>query len=157
MTEDEQLEVIKAWWKKHQNKVVIVLSIVLLTVAGFRYWNWHIEKRDQSASIVYEQLMHAFEKEDSTSIQAYAKTLTSSYQHTVYADAAMLVLARLYVTQQQWDKAIESLEQVANKGKTQALRQIAQQRQARLERYKKAGSDSGALKPSEQQATLSQG
>ncbi len=137
MTEEEQLEAIKKFWKKHQNKITVLLSGVLLVTAGFRYWNWHIEKRDHNASIVYEQLIHAFTKENAPAIQAYSKTLTSNYQHTVYADAALLVLAKTFVEAKEWSQAIGALKQVAEKGQTAALRDVAKFRLARIFLYRK--------------------
>lgn len=44
MTEEEQLAAIKNWWNKYSNVITVILSLVLLVTAGFKYWNWHQEK-----------------------------------------------------------------------------------------------------------------
>lgn len=137
MTEEEQLEVIKKFWKRHQNKITVLLSVVLLVTGAVRYWHWHIEKRDQNASLVYEQLMQAFTKKDAASTEAYAKTLVSNYQRTIFSDAASLVLAKTAVEKKQWKEAINILQQVAEHGQTPAIRDIAKFRLARLFLYEK--------------------
>ena len=60
MTEEEQLESIKKWWKRYGNIVSVCLSVVLITVAGFRYMQWHQTKITQQASITYEKMMWSF-------------------------------------------------------------------------------------------------
>lgn len=141
MTEEEQLLAIKNFWKKHQRLISIVLSVVLLCTAGVRYWQWHTEKRDQNASILYQQLMQAFSENDQPSIQAHAKTLGLEYAHTVYGDAASLMLAKLAVDKKDWNQAINTLKKVAMEGQTKTLRDVAKYRLARIFLYQKAYDD----------------
>ncbi|ARG97628.1 YfgM family protein [Legionella micdadei] len=132
MTEEEQLAAIKNWWNKYSNVITVILSLILLITAGFKYWNWHQEKISTQASTAYERLMVAFSNQDENSIQSYANQLIKDYGQTVYADAARLTLAKLLVTNDQYDKARENLEYVAQHSKMQPLKQVAKLRIARL-------------------------
>lgn len=132
MTETEQLEAIKKWWKRYNNVITILLSVVLLSISGYKYWNWHQEKISQQASNAYEHLMVAFSNQDNRSVRAYANQLLGDYGQTVYADAARLTLAKLYVLREKYPKAQAELEYVANHSKMTALQQIAKIRLARL-------------------------
>lgn len=132
MTEAEQIEVIKKWWKKNQNILTIILSVILLTVSGFKYWNWHQDKLNQQASNAYEHMMYSFSSQDNKSIRAYAKQLLTDYKNTIYADVAHLTLAKLYVSQDKYLKAEEELKAVANHSKMNTLQQIAKIRLARI-------------------------
>lgn len=132
MTEEEQLAAIKKWWNKHSNVITIALSVVLLVMVGIKYWNWHQEKVSMQASTAYEQLMLAFSNQDSKGVQAYANQLINEYSQTVYADAARLSLAKLFISEEQYAKARQTLEYVANHAKMTALRQVAKIRIARL-------------------------
>jgi len=132
MTEAEQWEAIKDWWQRHQRVIGIFLSVVLLSVAGYRYWNWHSEKITRQASESYERLIVASSADDHKSIEAYAKTLMSEYPKTVYADAAQLVLAKHWVSQSKWDNARHLLEHVAFHATMPALQQVARIRLARI-------------------------
>jgi predicted negative regulator of RcsB-dependent stress response len=132
MTETEQLEAIKAWWQRHQRLISLVLSIVLVSVAGYKYWNWHSEKMAWQASASYERLMAASSGNDSKAIEAYSKTLINDYPKTVYADAAELVLATHWVSLEKWNEAKNVLDHVALHATMPALKQVARIRLARI-------------------------
>lgn len=132
MTETEQLEAIKKWWKRYNNIITIVLSCVLLAISGVKYWNWHQQKIYQQASTAYEHLMVAFSNQDNKSVRSYANQLINDYKKTVYADAARLTLAKFYVTRAKYQKAQEQLNFVADHSPVAVLQQIAKIRLARL-------------------------
>ena len=132
MTEAEQLQAIKKWWKQHQNAILTTLSVVLLAISGFKYWNWHQEKISQQASNAYEHLMVSFSNQDNKGVRAYANQLITDYGNTVYADAAHLTLAKLFVSHEKYAKAQKELEYVATHSKIISLQEIAKIRLARL-------------------------
>lgn len=132
MTEAEQIEAIKKWWKRNQNVVTIMLSVVLLVFSGLKYWHWHQEKMNQQASNAYEHMMFAFSSQDNKSIRAYANQLLTQYNNTIYADVAHLTLAKLYVSQEKYPKAEIELRSVAEHSKMTILKQIAKIRLARI-------------------------
>lgn len=82
--------------------------------------------------------MVAFSNQDENNIQSYANQLIKDYGKTVYADAARLTLAKMLVTNDQYDKARENLEYVAEHSKMQSLKQVAKLRIARLFAAQKA-------------------
>ncbi|WED44378.1 YfgM family protein [Legionella cardiaca] len=132
MTEEEQLEAIKKWWQRYSTPITVVLSVLLLVVAGYKYWTWHQYKVSMQASNAYEHLMVAFSNQDNKSVRSYANQLINDYGDTVYADAARLTLAKLYVGYDKYEKAKENLDYVANNSKMLALKQVAKIRIARL-------------------------
>ena len=132
MTETEQLEALKKWWKRYNNIITITLSVILLLISGYKYWNWHQEKINQQASMTYENLMLAFSNQDNKGVRGYANQLLKDYADTVYSDAARLTLAKLYVLQEKYPKAKEALSYVANHSKMPTLQQLAKIRLARL-------------------------
>jgi predicted negative regulator of RcsB-dependent stress response len=138
MTEEEQIAAIKNWWNKYSTIVTLILSLILVVAAGYRYWNWHQEKISTQASTAYEHLMLAFSNQDDRGIQAYSKQLMTNYKHTVYADAARLSLAKLQITSEDYTQAKKNLDYVATHSKMPALKQIAKLRLARLLTAEKA-------------------
>ncbi len=132
MTEEEQIEAIKTWWRRHQRWITLGLTIVLLFTAGYRLWAWHTEKQQQQASMAYERLMSAFSEQDDRAIVAYAKQLSTEYPTTVYHDVAQLVMAQYDVSHQQLDAAEQALRCVVDKSKIPALKQLASLRIARI-------------------------
>ena len=132
MTEEEQLESIKKWWKHYGNLVTIFISLVLFCFAGYRYWNWHQDKLTQQASTAYEQMMVAFSNQNIKSVRSYANELIKDYNNSIYADVAHMTLAKMYVTKNKLDLAKSELQFVAAKSRMPALKQIAKIRIARI-------------------------
>ena len=132
MTEDEQLDAIKQWWKRYNGIVIVSVSVLMLVISGFRYWSWHEQKVTQQASNTYEHLMVAFSNHDNKGVRGYAHQLLTSYGKTVYADAARLTLAKLYIERANYPRAHEKLNDVAEHSKMPALKQVAIIRLARL-------------------------
>jgi len=132
MTEREQLEAIKKWWQRYNNVITVIVSIILLAIAGYKYWNWHQDKINQQASNTYEHMMLAFSNQDNKGVRSYASQLLKEYDDTVYADAARLTLAKLLVARAKYPQAQEQLDYVATHSKMTAFQQIAKIRLARL-------------------------
>lgn len=132
MTEEEQLESMKKWWKRYGNLVTITASIVLLSFAGFRYYQWHQLKITQQASIAYEKMIMEFSNQNIKGVRSYANELVHNYANSVYADAAHLTLAKIYVNKNKLDRAKKELQFVANKSKMPPLKQLAKIRIAKL-------------------------
>ena len=93
MTEEEQLESIKKWWKQYGNLVSILLLLILFSIAGYRYWSWHQAKLTQQASIAYEHMMVALSNQNNKTVRSYANELIHEHNGSVYADAAHMTLA----------------------------------------------------------------
>lgn len=132
MTETEQLEAIKKWWKRYNNVIIVSLSVILFLMSGYKYWNWHREKINQQASMAYEHLMLAFSNQDNRGVRAFANQLITDYSQTVYADAAHLTLAKLYVAREKYSAAKKELHAVLEHSKMDVLQELAKIRLARL-------------------------
>lgn len=138
MTEVEQIELVKKWWKRHHRVIVSTLSVILLVVSVGRYWQWHQHKHIEDASNAYEHLMVAFSSQDSESVQAYAHQLVSHYSGTVYADTARLIQAKLSLTEGDYAPAKLALQAVADHSKFDVLADVARLRLARILIHEKA-------------------
>jgi predicted negative regulator of RcsB-dependent stress response len=132
MTEEEQLDQIKKWWRRYGNMITMTLSVILLCIAGYRYWNWHQDKIKQQASVTYENMMVALSNKNIKSVRAYAGDLIKNYDKTVYSDVAHMTMAKVYVDKSKLSEAIQELEVVASNSKMTPLKQIAKIRIARL-------------------------
>ena len=132
MTEAEQIDIIKQWWKRYNGVVTVALSILLLIYSGIKYWHWHQDKVTQQASNTYEHLMMAFSNHDNKAVRGYANQLITDYGRTVYADAAHLTLAKLYVSRERYESAQRELREVIAHAKMRALVDVARIRLARI-------------------------
>ncbi len=131
-TEEQQLEVIRDFFKQNSGFFVMFLILILLSVLGYRYWQSHHTKVLSEASTVYESLMQAASKGEDKNIQAFADRLVQSYPQTIYAQAGELILAKFFVQNSQMDKAKQALTEVMNNASLPPIKQIARIRLARV-------------------------
>lgn len=132
MTEEEQLEAIKKWWKRYSTPILMVLSVIMLIIAGYRYISWHQEKVAFEASNSYERLMIAYANGNSQEIKSYANDLINHHSESVYADAARLLLAKVSISKNHYAKAEKLLSDLSTHSKSLVFKQIAQIRLARV-------------------------
>lgn len=131
-TEIEQTEIIKKWFTQYGHALVCTVLAILLIVAGYRIWEMHVTKVKTQASEHYQQLMMAVANDDSVRIVAEAEKLNRDYSGTVYSEIAHLSVAKVFVSERKWSKALEQLEQVITQGKNATLKQLARLRTARI-------------------------
>ncbi|KTD19377.1 YfgM family protein [Legionella israelensis] len=132
MTEEEQIEAIKKWWKRYSTLITVMISVILLAIAGYRYWSWHQQKVLLQASNTYEQMMLAFSHQNDKAVKSFANQLIKNYKNTVYADVAHLTLAKLLIKNNKLNLAKDELYKVVENSKINALKQLARLRQARI-------------------------
>lgn len=132
MTEEEQIEAIKKWWKQYSGMITILLSVILIIFSAYKYWIWHDDKISQQASSAYENLMLALSNQDNKKVKSFANQLITDYSQTVYADVARLTLAKLDVGHARYSDAQTELRYVAKHSKMDALKDVAKIRLARL-------------------------
>ena len=155
LTEEEQIEAIKSWWK--ENWLSIVLPIVLVGGAYLAWDFWTDQKvakaeaaSDQYALII-DQVSQAQQSEmgaelsdeQKQSISEAAKTLIEDYPKSRYARLSELMLAKLAVESNEYDAAISSLESVVENAKDVALAELAKARLAKV--YLASGDADKAL------------
>lgn len=131
-TETEQVEVIKKWFKQYGHWVSSCILVILLVIGGYRLWERHTLKINSQASERYQQLMLAVADNDKTLISAQSNDLMLHYPNTIYAQGAALTQAKLFVSEEKWNDALDQLNVAITHGKSPALRQIARLRSARI-------------------------
>jgi predicted negative regulator of RcsB-dependent stress response len=131
-TEDEQIEMIKQWWKKYGVTSLITFFLVIIAVFGIKMWQQRHEKMLYKASAVYERMINASANNDNDLMQLNAARLIDHYRSTPYAQLAALMLARQAVNKGQLDVAEEKLTWIMKHGRNKELRQLARIRASRV-------------------------
>jgi predicted negative regulator of RcsB-dependent stress response len=132
LNEYEQWDALKNWWKKYNAIIIMSISLILLSLSAYKYWNWHLEKRNVQASNSYEHMMLASANHQSKQIVHYATELVKQYPESIYSDAARLTLAKTAVLNHDYAKAEAELQIVAKEGKLPELADVAKIRLARI-------------------------
>ena len=132
LNEYEQWNALKKWWQRYNAIVIIAFSMVLLALSAYKYWNWHQQKAMEIASNTYERMMLASANHQSKLIKKYANELVGKYPESIYSDAARLSLAKLAVSNHDYDAAEQQLKWVAENSKIPEVSAVAKIRLARI-------------------------
>lgn len=141
LSEEEQLEALKRWWKDNGKGVVAAVVLGLGATWGWNSYQDYKEEQAQQASLVYLQMLDAesaaspSERTDQqkADITRHAVTLKDEHAGTQYAYYASLMLAKLAVEQSDLDTAAAELESVVSSGADDGLKAIANLRLARVQ------------------------
>lgn len=132
ISEAEQIEQIKRWWK--DNGKMIILAVIAALAIGFawRYWQNRHEIMLEKSSAIYERLLNAAANNDDATVKIHADRLIDHYRHTPYAEIAALILARQAINHGELTEAETKLKWIMKHGDNKSLRQLTRIRVARV-------------------------
>ena len=132
VTEDQQVEAIKKWWKENGTSIVIGVILGLAMVFGIRTWNdWRAHKTELASSI-YQQLAVELQKGDALAVQQLGTRLMEEYPTSIYAMLGALAQASVSVTQGDVVGARGRLEWVITQTSEPHIKGLAQLRLGHL-------------------------
>ena len=130
LEEQEQIEGIKAFWKRYGNFILTVIIAVLLPVIGRFYWKGYQFDQTREAGKHYYQLRDAVEAKDMARIKEAAGSIFEKYSGTAYAEMAALVASRAYLDGGDQKSAKAPLQWAADNATDAEFRHIARLRLA---------------------------
>ncbi|MCW8880904.1 MAG: tetratricopeptide repeat protein [Sedimenticola sp.] len=131
LSEEEQVEALKKWWKENGKSVAAGIIIGLGGVFGWQYWTQHQQEVAEQASAQFEQLSQSVESQSPAAVNQ-AESLIASNQGSAYAVFAALDLAKVKYQQGDVNGAKAQLQWVLDNADDPSLKQIARLRQARI-------------------------
>ncbi len=142
LSEEEQVEALKKWWKENGKSVVGGVVLGLAAVFGWQYWNQHQQQVAGQASMLFEQMNQSLTQGNLDVAAKQAEAISASFDGSAYDTFATLALARVKLEQGDQDAATALLRRVVEKGNTPSLQQIARLRLGRI--LVSAGDTDGA-------------
>ncbi len=132
LSEEEQVEALKKWWKENGRSMIVGVVLGLGGVFGWQAWNQHQQGVADEASARFEQLSLAAGAGNSESAAAQAESLIQDYKGSAYATFAALELAKIKLAEGDSAGAEAQLTWVMENSGDSSFRQIARLRLARL-------------------------
>jgi len=132
LSEKEQIEQLKGWWKENGSSLFIGLLLGLSLIFGGRTWISWQGTQTQNASSIYAQMQSALKQNDAEAARTQAGYLISNYSKSGYAPLAALVLAKLAIQDNEAAAAQAQLEWALDHAKTPQLVNIARSRLIRV-------------------------
>lgn len=132
VSEQEQVEQIRRWWKNNGNALLLGLALGIGGLAAYRYWDATQSARAASASQNYEQLieMAAAQKIDDAMKAGHA--IIEAYPDSVYAKLSGLLVAKMAVEKNDYTQAKAELQRMLDGDGHGELANVARARLARL-------------------------
>lgn len=133
----EQVEVLKAWWRKNGIPIIAGVGIGLGGLYAWRAWQAETHADAERASSRFEQLVTALAENEAAenkggTLAGQAEQILDEHDDTVYASFAALALARLAVEAGDLQKARGHLQWVLDHTRHAPLKRLAKLRLARV-------------------------
>ncbi|GHA46612.1 YfgM family protein [Photobacterium aphoticum] len=131
ITEEQQVEQIKAWWKENGKAVVLGAVIGLGGLTGWRYYQSEVQSAKEQASNAYTQVVTALESGKADGI-ADVQAFIAAHESSQYAVLASLQLAKAQVENGDLNAAAEQLRWAISHTDDEAILPVAKTRLARI-------------------------
>lgn len=132
LQEQEQLDDLKAFWKKYGNLITWLITAVLLAYAGWNAWNFYQRDQGIKAAALFDELDRAAGAGDADKAGRVFKDLSERYPGTALAGQGALVAAKAQFDKGQLDAARATLSWATEKASEEEYRAIAALRLAGL-------------------------
>ena len=132
LTEEEQVEQLKKWWKENGLSIVGGVVVGLALVFGWRSWQHHQLERSAQAGGLYDQVLIAIESKQPEAALRGHDRIRAEHGDTGYAVLAGLQAAKLKLEAGDAKGARELLETVRREASDPAVWQLATLRLARV-------------------------
>jgi len=132
VSEQEQVEQIRRWWKNNGTALLLGLALGIGGLAAYRYWDGTQGARAESASQNYEQLIEMAAAQKLDDAMKAGHVIIESYPDSVYAKLAGLLVAKMAVEKNDYAQAKAELMRLLEGGGHGELANVARERLARL-------------------------
>ncbi len=152
LSEKEQLEQIRDWWKEYGWYLVGGAALGGVLLFGWTRYQSYSQQQVEIASALYDELFEAVADRADVRAAELLAEIRTEHASSPYADQAALLIASLRLDQQQPEAAIDELRSVLESTDDTELALIVRQRLARLllhlERYDEVLALLEGLEPS---------
>jgi predicted negative regulator of RcsB-dependent stress response len=132
LQEQEQIDDLKAFWKRWGNLITWAVIAALAVFAGWNGWNWYQREQAFKAGALYDELERTVAGGDAERAGRVFNDLRERHPSAVWAAHGGLLVARLQHEKGKADEATATLGWVADKAKDDAVQAVARLRLAGL-------------------------
>ena len=132
VTEDEQVEALKGWWKENGKAVIAGVIFGLLGLMGWRYWQGSIKTQAEQASTAFQQLLSQVADNKKEAAEQQAMQILEQFEKSPYAAFAALMLAKIAVDKNDLAQAKTHLQWALAHSTEPEIKRVARLRLVRL-------------------------
>ena len=134
-SDEEQLEVLKDWWKENGQSIVIAIALTFLGFFGFQSWEKKVKSSGENASAIYQQLLDLNLQETEKKNDAVfelANKLKAEHEGSIYAVLGSLVIAKKYIGANDLESGIDQLKWPLDQDHGDSIEDLVRVRLARI-------------------------
>lgn len=132
ITDKEQVEMIRKWWRENGKFTIISIIVVVVLSFGWRYWQNNQAQKAANASVIYEQMLTHESNNQISQAELDATSLITNYAKTPYAALGAFISALNSINANNLDAAIQRYDWVMLNANSKDFIQIAKIRKARV-------------------------
>lgn len=132
LSEEEQVEALKKWWKDNGKSIIGGAVVGLALVGGWQGWQQYTRGQAEQAAGYYSEFVTSARSGNAAQVAEQAKRLQSEFGDSAYAVYAALEQAKLAYGNGEPAQAREHLQWAIDHAGDPALAQVARLRLARL-------------------------
>ena len=130
LQDQEQLDELKAFWKRYGNLITWLVTVVLLAFAGWNAWNWYQRNQAVQAAAMFDELDKAAAAGDADKTGRVFTDMKDRHASATLTQQAGLVAARVQYDKGQIDATKATLGWVSEHAAEDEYRAIARLRLA---------------------------
>lgn len=139
LTDEEELQVLKNWWKENGRFLVIIVTLGLAAYVGWQWWQQYQQDYAEGAAAIYTELSEtvsaaneeALTDEQQKTAQFLIEQLQNNYGRSLYAASASLLAGKLAVEKNDLPLAESELRKAWEQG-DEGIKPLAGLRLARV-------------------------
>jgi predicted negative regulator of RcsB-dependent stress response len=132
LSEEEQWESLKRWLRENVPFILGLVAVCLLAVFGWRWWQGRENTGALEASASYQRILATFDSGKMEDALSQVEALRQQHPKSGYVSSADLAAAKMFVMNNDLDKAVQRLERVINETPDEQLKPIARLRLVRV-------------------------
>jgi len=132
LEEQDQLDDLKAWWKRWNNLITTIALVIAIALAGWQGWRWWNAKQAEEASALFAGLSQAARANDLPKAKDAVQALEDKFARTGYAARGALILAKMQFDAGDAPAAVAQLQWVIDRADESDLKEIARYRLAEV-------------------------
>lgn len=135
LSEKEQIEAMRSWWKENGTYIVVGLLVGVGAVVGVTQWRAAQSAQQEAASALFEDLADEVAENRLEPAEVVAADMYDQHPTSIYADQARLAMARLYMDQGRDQDAASTLRALVDGGSDPQMRMVGRLRLGKVLLY----------------------
>jgi predicted negative regulator of RcsB-dependent stress response len=140
LSDKEQVERLRAWWRENGWFLLGGVAIGLLAIYGYRQYFEYQDRQGETAGALYASVKQAIDGDDTAAAESLFGQLKAEFPDNVYTHQAAMLMARSEVVTAP-DQAAANLRSTMEQSDDPELAMIARLRLARLLAYREQYDD----------------